>query len=51
MLAENRKLYLEQEKAKAEMVELLTDKHNVDRLLGLSKQDALRDQQQAEVPS
>lgn len=48
LLAENKKLYPKQKKAKAEMMELLTAKHNVERLLGLPKQDAQRDQQQAE---
>lgn len=42
LLAENKKLYPKQKKAKAEMMELFTAKHNVERLLGLPKQDAHR---------
>lgn len=48
LLAENKKLYPEQKKAKAEMMELLTAKYNVERILGLTEQSAKRDQRQEE---
>lgn len=48
LLAENKKLYPEQKKAKAEMMELLTVKHNAARLLGLTEDDKRREQRQEE---
>ena len=48
LLAENKKLYPEQKKAKAEMIELLTAKHNTMRILGLTEQDTQREQRQEE---
>lgn len=48
LLVENKKLYPEQKKAKAEMMELLTAKHNVMRILGLTEQDMQHDRHQEE---
>ena len=48
LLAENKKLYPGQKKAKAEMMELLTAKHNVMRILGLTERDAQHDRHQEE---
>ena len=48
LLAENKKLYPEQKKAKTEMMELLTAKHNVMRILGLTEQDTQHDRHQEE---
>ena len=48
LLAENKKLYPEQKKAKAEMMELLTVKQNVMRILGLSERDMQQDRHQEE---
>ena len=48
LLAENKNLYPEQKKAKAEMMELLTAKHNVMRILGLVERNAQRDRHQEE---
>ena len=45
LLAENKKLYPEQKKAKAEMMELLTVKHNTMRILGLTEMDKQQKQQ------
>ena len=46
--AENKKLYPELKKAKAEMMELLTAKHNVMRVLGLTERDAQHNRHQEE---
>ena len=48
MLAENKKLYPDQKKAKAEMMELLTAKHNTSRILGLTEEEKRREQRQEE---
>ena len=48
LLAENKKLYPDQKKAKAEMIELLTGKHNTSRILGLAEEEKKREQQQEE---
>ena len=48
LLAENKKLYPKQKKAKAEMMELLTAKHNVMRILGLTEQNTQHNQHQEE---
>ena len=48
LLAENKKLYPDQKKAKAEMMELLTVKHNTSRILGLTEEEKKREQQQEE---
>ena len=48
LLAENKKLYPNQKKTKAEMMELLTAKHNTERILGLSKEEKLQKQRQEE---
>ena len=48
LLAENKKLYPEQKKAKAEMMELLTAKHNIMRILGLTEKDKRREQRRKE---
>ena len=48
LLAENKKLYPEQKKAKAEMMELLTAKHNVMRILGLPERGTQQDRHQEE---
>ena len=48
LLAENKKLYPEQKKAKAEMMELLTIKHNTTRILGLTEDEKQREQRQEE---
>ena len=48
LLAENKKLYPDQKKAKAEMMELLTAKHNTERILGLSEEEKRREQRQEE---
>ena len=48
LLAENRKLYPEQKKAKAEMMDLLTVRHNTSRILGLTEEEKKREQQQGE---
>ena len=46
--AENKKLYPDQKKARAEMMELLTVKHNTSRILGLTEEDKQREQRQEE---
>lgn len=46
--AENKKLYPDQKKAKAEMMELLTVKHNTSRILGLTEEEKRREQRQEE---
>ena len=48
LLAENKKLYPDQKKAKAEMMELLTVKHNTSRILGLAEEEKKREQRQEE---
>ena len=48
LLAENKKLYPKQKKAKAKMMELLTAKHNITRILGLPKEDKQREQRRKE---
>ena len=48
LLAENKKLYPDQKKAKAEMMELLTVKHNTSRILGLTEEEKKREQRQEE---
>ena len=48
LLAENKKLYPDQKKAKAEMMELLTARHNTERILGLSEKEKRREQRQEE---
>ena len=48
LLAENKKLYPDQKKAKAEMMELLTVKHNTSRILGLSEEEKQKKQHQEE---
>ena len=48
LLAENKKLYLEQKMAKVKMMELLTAKHNIMRILGLPKEDKQREQRRKE---
>ena len=46
--AENRKLYPDQKKAKAEMMELLTARHNTERILSLSEEEKRQKQRQEE---
>ena len=48
LLDENKKLYPEQKKTKAEMMELLTVRHNTMRILSLTEQDVQRNQHQEE---
>ena len=48
LLSENKKLYPDQKKAKAEMIELLTAKHNTSRILGLTEEKKQREQSQEE---
>lgn len=48
LLAENKKLYPDQKKAKAEMMELLTARHNTSRILGLTEEEKRREQRQEE---
>ena len=48
LLAENKKLYPKQKKAKAEMMELLTAKHNVMRILGLPERGTQQNRHQEE---
>lgn len=48
LLAENKKLYPDQKKAKAEMMELLTARHNTSRILGLTEDDRRQGQRQEE---
>ncbi len=48
LLAENKKLYPDQKKAKAEMMELLTARHNAERILGLTEEEKQREQRQEE---
>ncbi len=44
--AENKKRYPEYKRAKAEMIELLTAKNNVERILGMTEKEKNRDRQQ-----
>ena len=44
--AENRKRYPEYKQAKAKMIELLTAKNNVERILGVTEKEKNRDRQQ-----
>ena len=44
--AENKKRYPEYKQARAEMMELLTAKNNVDRILGVTEKEKNRDRQQ-----
>lgn len=46
--AESRKLYPDQKKARAEMMELLTVKHNTSRILGLTEDEKRQEQRQEE---
>ena len=46
--AENRKRYPEYKQAKAKMIELLTAKNNVERILGVTEKEKNRDRQQGE---
>lgn len=46
--AENKKLYPDQKRARAEMMELLTVKHNTSRILGLTEDEKRREQHQEE---
>ena len=46
--AENKKLYPDQKRARAEMMELLTVKHNTSRILGLTEEEKKREQRQEE---
>ena len=48
LLAENKKLYPDQKKAKAEMMELLTARHNTERILSLSEEEKRQKQRQEE---
>ena len=48
LLAENKKLYPDQKKAKAEMMELLTVKHNTMRILGLTEENRRQEQRRKE---
>lgn len=48
LLAENKKLYPEQKKAKTEMMELFTVKHNTMRILGVTEKDKRQKQHQEE---
>ena len=48
LLAENKKLYPDQKKAKAEMMELLTARHNTSRILGLTEEEKQQEQRQEE---
>lgn len=48
LLAENKRLYPDQKKAKAEMMELLTARHNTSRILGLTEDDRRQEQRQEE---
>ena len=44
--AENRKRYPEYKQAKAKMIELLTAKNNVERILGVTEKEKNRNRQQ-----
>ena len=46
--AENKKLYPDQKKARAEMMEMLTVKHNTARILGLTENERRQEQRQEE---
>ena len=46
LYAENRKRYPEYKQAKAKMIELLTAKNNVERILGVTEKEKNRDRQQ-----
>lgn len=46
--AENKKLYPDQKRARAEIMELLTVKHNTSRILGLTEDEKRREQHQEE---
>ena len=45
MLAENKKRYPEYKQAKEKMMELLTAKNNVERILGVTEKEKNRDHQ------
>ena len=45
LLAENKKRYSEYKQARAEMMELLTAKNNVERILGVTEKEKNRDRQ------
>ena len=46
LYAENRKRYPEYKRAKEKMIELLTAKNNVERILGMTEKGKNRDRQQ-----
>ena len=46
LLTENKKRYPEYKQAKAKMIELLTAKTNVERILGVTEKEKNRDRQQ-----
>ena len=46
LAAENKRRYLEQKRARAKMIELLTAKNNVERILGVTEKEKNRDRQQ-----
>lgn len=48
LLAENKRLYPDQKKARAEMMELLTARNNVERILGVTAKEKDRDLRQEE---
>lgn len=48
LLAENKKTYSELKQARAKMIELMTAKNNVERILGMSEQDRRRNRQREE---
>ena len=48
MLAENKRLYPDQKKARAEMMEMLTVRHNTERILGMTEDVKRREQRQEE---
>jgi len=43
---ENKKRYPEYKRARAQMIELLTSKNNVERILGMTEKEKNRDRQQ-----
>ncbi len=47
-LAENKKLYSKQKKARVEMLELLTVKHNTSKILSLTEEEKKRERRQKE---
>ena len=46
LAAENKRRYLEQKRARGKMIELLTAKNNVERILGVTEKEKNRDRQQ-----